>query len=101
MRKYKVAWADGTAKEIEGNKITIYIDNVGYEFFIHGSFTLSGEYILTHKSSGMMICSLKNYISSAQGNEKGAAKLAITALIEKHGIDYVRNVLDNAPKIGE
>ena len=99
MRKYKIAWSDGSIKEVEGQKITVYIGNIGHEFIIHGSFTLSGEYILTHKDSGMEIATLRQYIPAALGDKKGAAKLAIADLIDKHGVDYVRNVLDNAPKL--
>ena len=101
MRKYKVALADGTIKEVEGRKITIYIGNIAYEFIIHKHLDYCMIDKLSHKDSGMGIATLRQYMPEALGDKKGAAKLAITALIEKHGIDYVRNVLDNAPKIGE
>ena len=101
MRKYKIALSDGSTKEVEGQKITVYIGNIGHEFIIHESLTHSCAYELSDKASGLHICSLLEYMPAARGDKKGAAKLAITALIEKHGIDYVRNVLDNAPKIGE
>ena len=99
MRKYKVALADGTIKEVEGRKITIYIGNIAYEFIIHRHLDYCMIDKLTHKDSGMGIATLRQYIPAAQGDKKGAAKLAISALLEKHGVDYVRNVLDNAPKL--
>ena len=99
MRKYKVAWADGTIKEVEGRKITIYIGNISYEFIIHESLIYSCAYELSDKASGLHICSLLKYMPAANRDKRLAAKLAIEALIEKHGVDYVRTILDNAPKL--
>ena len=99
MRKYKVAWADGTIKEVEGRKITIYIGNIAYEFIIHKHLDYCMIDKLSHKDSGMGIATLRQYMPATLGDKKGAAKLAISELIEKHGVDYVRNVLDNAPKL--
>ncbi len=99
MRKYKVALADGTIKEVEGRKITIYIGNIAYEFIIHRHLDYCMIDKLTHKDSGMGIATLRQYMPEALGDKKGAAKLAIEALIEKHGVDYVRTILDNAPKL--
>ena len=99
MRKYRVALADGTIKEEEGRKITLYVGNIAYEFIIHRHLDYCMIDKLTHKDSGMGIATLRQYMPEALGDKKGAAKLAIEALIEKHGVDYVRNVLDNAPKL--
>ena len=99
MRKYKVAWADGTTKEVEGSKITVYIGNLGYEFIIHERLIYSCAYELSDKASGLHICSLLEYMPAANRDKRLAAKLAISALLEKHGVDYVRNVLDNALKL--
>ena len=99
MRKYKVALADGTIKEVEGRKITIYIGNIAYEFIIHRHLDYCMIDKLTHKDSGMGIATLRQYMPEALGDKKGAARLAIEALIEKHGVDYVRTILDNAPKL--
>ena len=99
MRKYKVALNNGQIEEVEGRKITIYIGNIAYEFIIHRHLDYCMIDQLTHKDSGMGIATLRQYMPAALGDKKGAAKLAIEALIEKHGVDYVRTILDNAPKL--
>ena len=101
MRKYKVAWADGTTKEVEGNKITIYIKNLGHEFIIHESFTYSCAYELSDKDSGLHICSLTEYMPAANRDKRLAARLAIADIIKNKGADTLVNALKNAPKIGE
>ena len=99
MRKYKVAWADGTTKEVEGNKITIYIKNLGHEFIIHESFTYSCAYELSDKDSGLHICSLTEYMPAANRDKRLAAKLAISNLVKTKGADYILQVLNNAPRL--
>jgi hypothetical protein len=99
MRKYKIAWSDGTIKEIEGNKITIYIKNLGHEFIIHESFTYSCAYELSHKASGLHITSLLEYMPAARGDTREAAKLAISNLVKTKGADYILQVLNNAPRL--
>ena len=100
MRKYKITWSDGTIKEIEGNKITIYIKNLGHEFIIHESFTYSCAYELSDKDSGLHICSLTEYMPAAGGDKRLAAKLAISDLVKTRGAEKVLSALKNAPKIG-
>ena len=101
MRKYKVAWADGTTKEVEGTKITIYIGNIGFEFIIHESLIYSCAYELGDKASGLHICSLLEYMPAADRNKRIAAKLAIADIVKRKGADKLVNALKNAPKIGE
>ena len=101
MRKYKVAWADGTTKEVEGTKITIYIGNIGFEFIIHESLIYSCAYELSDKASGLHICSLLEYMPAADRNKRIAAKLAIADIVKRKGADKLVNALKNAPKIGE
>ena len=100
MRKYKVALADGTTKDIEGSKITIYIKNLGYEFIIHKSLIYSCAYELSDKASGLHICSLLEYMPAANGDARLAAKLAISDLIKTKGAEKLIMALKNAPKIG-
>ena len=100
MRKYTIAWSDGTIKEIEGNKITIYIKNLGHEFIIHESFTYSCAYELSDKDSGLHICSLTEYMPAANRDKRLAAKLAIADIVKTRGAEKVLSALKNAPKIG-
>lgn len=99
MRKYKIAWSDGSTKEVEGQKITVYICNIGHEFIIHESMTYSYAYELSHKASGLHITSLLEYMPAARGDTRGAAKLAISNLVKTKGADYILQVLNNAPRL--
>ena len=99
MRKYKVAWADGTTKEVKGSKITVYIGNIGYEFIIHESMTYSYAYELSHKASGLNVCSLLEYMPAANRNRKLAAKLAIADIVKTKGAEKFINALNNAPRL--
>ena len=100
MRKYKIAWSDGSTKKVEGQKITVYICNIGHEFIIHESMTYSYAYELSHKASGLHITSLLEYMLAARGDTRGAAKLAISNLVKTKGADYILQVLNNAPILG-
>ena len=99
MRKYKVAWADGTTKEVEGSKITVYIGNIGYEFIIHESLIYSCAYELSDKASGLHICSLLEYMPAANRDKRLAAKLAIADIVKTRGAEKVLSALKNAPKL--
>ena len=101
MRKYKITWSDGTTKEVEGTKITIYIGNIGFEFIIHESLIYSCAYELSDKASGLHVCSLLEYMPAADRNKRIAAKLAIADIVKRKGADKLVNALKNAPKIGE
>ena len=95
MRKYKIALSDGGTKEVEGQKITVYIGNIGHEFIIHESMTYSYE--LSHKASGLNVCSLLEYMPAANRNRKLAAKLAIADIVKTKGAEKFINALNNAP----
>ena len=99
MRKYKVAWADGTTKEVKGSKITVYIGNIGYEFIIHESLIYSCAYELSDKASGLNVCSLLEYMPAANRNRKLAAKLAIADIVKTKGAEKFINALNNAPRL--
>ena len=99
MRKYKIAWSDGSTKEVEGQKITIYIGNTGHEFIIHKSLAYSCAYELSHKASGLNVCSLLEYMPAALGDKKGAAKLAISDIVKTKGAEKFINALNNAPRL--
>ena len=101
MRKYKISWSDGTTKDVEGTKITIYIGNIGFEFIIHESLIYSCAYELSDKASGLHICSLVEYMPAADRNKRIAANLAIADIVKRKGADKLVNALKNAPKIGE
>ena len=97
MRKYKIALSDGSTKEVEGQKITVYIGNIGHEFIIHESMTYSYAYELSHKASGLNVCSLLEYMPAANRNRKLAAKLAISDIVKTKGAEKFINALNNAP----
>ena len=99
MRKYTIAWSDGSIKEVEGQKITVYICNIGHEFIIHESMTYSYAYELSHKASGLHICSLLEYMPAANRDKRLAAKLAIADIVKTRGAEKVLSALKNAPKL--
>ena len=100
MRKYKIAWSDGNIKEVKGQKITVYIRNLGHEFIIHESMTYSYAYELSHKASGLHVTSLLEYMPAARGNTREAAKLAIADIVKTRGAEKVLSALKNAPILG-
>jgi hypothetical protein len=94
--KFKTATKSGV-EIVEGLKFSAYIGNYKYWFF----YVNSGySTVISHLDSGFKVLDVSYTARSAcLGDLKAACKLEIKNLVDRLGVERVRQVLDSAPKI--
>jgi hypothetical protein len=94
--KFKTKTKDGI-ELVDGNKFTAYIGQYRYWFFYHD--TTMGVRV-SDLESGYKVLDVSYIARSACLNDtKAACKLEIKNLVDRLGVERVRQVLNSAPKI--
>ncbi len=94
--KYWIA-SDAGPRKVDGRKFAFDIGDMRHWFFASTNIT-PFRLVVSHVASGTRVCDAsQSERQSCLGDEVAAAKMALKALIEKHGAPRVTVVLNSAP----
>lgn len=93
--KFK-AYINGQRQEYPARRFAHYIGNVRYWFAVHKGINHEGMAV-SHWDSGKLVRAIPvTFEAICRGDSKAAAKFTLDKLVESHGVDRVRLVLDQA-----